>query len=151
MDTVHKCDRRMDRITVTKTVQRRASHGKNRRKQQTRQTRTHSTHSLSNSYETELVQNATADFYNSNTFSLNYPLPFITQCTVHISFNPASWQSIKCVESVCPFIAQFRISEVGPRNLDRSTCRFVTIGLGRGVQRHPGDAKCVTEILGGQK
>ena len=29
MDTVHACDRRMDRITITKTVQRTASHGKN--------------------------------------------------------------------------------------------------------------------------
>ena len=37
MDTVHECDRqtdrqtdrRTDRITITKTVQRRASHGKN--------------------------------------------------------------------------------------------------------------------------
>ena len=29
MDTVHECDRRTDRITTTKTVQRRASHGKN--------------------------------------------------------------------------------------------------------------------------
>ena len=37
MDTVHECDRQtdgqtdgqMDRITITKTVQRRASHGKN--------------------------------------------------------------------------------------------------------------------------
>jgi len=34
VDTVHECDRRTDgqpdRITITKTVQRRASHGKNR-------------------------------------------------------------------------------------------------------------------------
>ena len=34
MDTVHECDRRtdgrMDRITITKTVQRIATHGKNR-------------------------------------------------------------------------------------------------------------------------
>ena len=34
MDTVHECDRqtdrRTDRIAITKTVQRRASHGKNR-------------------------------------------------------------------------------------------------------------------------
>ena len=30
VDTVHECDRRTDRITMTKTVQRIASHGKNR-------------------------------------------------------------------------------------------------------------------------
>jgi len=30
VDTVHECDRRTYRITITKTVQRRASHGKNR-------------------------------------------------------------------------------------------------------------------------
>ena len=29
-DTVHECDRQTDRITITNTVQRRASHGKNR-------------------------------------------------------------------------------------------------------------------------
>jgi len=36
VDTVHECDRQTDgqtdRITITKTVQRRASHGKNGRK-----------------------------------------------------------------------------------------------------------------------